>query len=907
MSTAVENLNVLIGGRLDPSLQAMMNRLGGVLDRLERRIRGGTNAFNQNTAAMRNNTSGLNTSATAAERYARAREREANAARRSTMEHSKLAGVFRNLKGFANSKEFQALQFKGGVAAIGGGAALQGVGMASSRGDAAKFDDLLTQAAIIQGKSLDVLPELKSLFMDASGRRVTNQDAVVLAGAFREALTSGVLDWEQSKVATVASGRWATAVKADTGDIMNASVSGLSKFGVKASDLNRYHAALATAGDMGSFEYRDMAKWLPQLGTHAQKLRLNDVAGASRMAAMLQGVRTATGSSDTAGNNLFNLFEKMTSKEAMAGLAKEGINLRSLEMQADRYNKDPENQKAGRTTDIVTLMLDRLRKKYKGKSDVQIAASLNEFFGDMQARQAIAALVTKRDLVDKIDAEARKKSGTEESSQAVLKDKYDKQVSSLEESWKSIQQSISNVGSAFGDSMKPLVQNIATIVDYGSRFLVGLMRWSPTLTSFVAPTLMVGGAIAAATAKLRLLGRFLNLFGSGSALNPLAQRLMRLPSLTTMIRSSFSWMWSGISRGAVGVVTRLQNLRFIAASMHLAIRAGMRNLWARMIPNLSGIWARIMQGGGSVLARVGPMFSGLWTRLLSAGGGMLSRLGPFAMRAGGVLVRGLGFVFTRGVAALLGTVGAVIMAAVGGWQIGKWINEAFGVDEMIAGWYAKITGMQKRMEEMSKPIATAEMNVGRLAMLEGPQANAAREKAIQGWQAKAEEAKAKLKAKEGEWWTSDADAQDMERYRQEIKLAEQSQQNLRTQIARASAGKTVFGEGPAAIRAAEMQLAQMQRIAEGGKDVGDIKASDAVAYAAGLRNQLAEMKAKAATLNGQAASSTHTTQVNMNVTGLEGKEAAKAVADQVAKTLEERDRAQARAYRGAASTGNLGE
>lgn len=886
MATVAEQLNVVIGGRLDPSLVAMMNRMGGVMQGVENRIRQGTLALLHNTGAMRNNASAAAAATQAAERMARAREREANAARRSTMEGSRLVGVLRNIRQLSNTQGFQHLQMGAGGAAMGAGAFGMGYGAASSKGDAAKLDDLLTQAAIIQGRSLDVLPELKSLFMDASGRRVTNQDAVVLAGAFREALTSGVLDWEQSKVATVSSGRWATAVKADTSDIMNASVSGLSKFKVNSGDLNRYHAALATAGDMGSFEYRDMAKWLPQLGSHAEKLRLQGVGGASRMAAMLQGVRTATGSSDTAGNNLFNLFEKMTSKESMAGLAKEGINLRALEMQADRYNKDPKNIAAGQQTDIVTLMLDKLRKKYKGKSDVQIAANLNEFFGDMQARQAIAALITKRDMVDNIDAEARKKSATEDSSQAVLKDKYEKQVSSLEESWKSIQQSIGNVGTAFGDSFKPLVQNIATIAEYGSRFLVGLMQWSPALTSVVSPALLIGGGIMMATAKLRILGRFLNLFGSGNMLNPLAQRLMRLPSITTMVRSSFNWLWTAAGRGATMLAGKLNVLRFYAGA----------------------ILSRIGPMARGVLGRILPSLSGLWSRLLSGGGGMLSRLAPFAMRAGGVLVRGLGFVFTRGVAVLLGTVGAVIMAAVGGWQIGKWINEAFGVDEMIGGWYAKITGMQKRMEEMAKPIATADMNVGRLAMLDNsPAANASREKAIQGWKAKAEEAKAKLAAKEGEWWTSDADKQDMARYRQEIDLAEGSQQNLRTQIARATAGKTAFGEGPNAIRAAEMQLAQMQRIAEGGKDVGDIKASDATVYANNLRAQLAEMKAKSISLTGQAASTTHTTTVQMDVTGLQGKEAAKAVADQVAKTLDDRDRQQARAYRGAASTGNLGE
>ena len=589
--------------------------------------------------------------------------------------------------------------------------------------------------------------------------------------------------------------------------------------------------------------------------------------------AVLQAQVKNAGDPRTAANNMVNFMDKLNgAPDFMESSQKLGINITALKMQAAQ---DPSKG------NVMELFIDRLGTILDRVPEAKHGEILGKLVQDRQAREGLKAILVNRKYIE----ETRQTSLKGATSDVISTD-YATAMEASQKSWESISTSFTKMGQAATIAFAPTLKVVSSVLERLAGWTLAIVEARSGIAGFLYPVLTVAGAIAAVGLKIRILGRLFSFFGASG----LGQKLMAFPRLTTMVASSFRWM-GGVISGVWGRLGGgLMRLQFYGAMIMSRLGNAAGPMMARIGSAVSGLWGRILSGGGSILSRLGPL---------------LARLGPWAMRGGMILLRGLGTVLVRGVGLLFGTLGSVILAAITGWQIGTWINDALGLDEIIGGWWAKLTGVQKRMEELSKPTATADMNVGRLGMLQGADAQVMRTKAITQWESKSKELNAKLENKKAEWFQSDADKQEQATLAQEIKNADGSVENLRGQIARQNAGKAAFGEGPNAIRGAEMQLKYMDSVAQGGKDVGDLKASDAARYAQDMRAQLSQMKGKHAALNGAANSSTHTTTLTVDVTGANGPDAGQHVANAIEDRLKQRDREVARAYRGVAATGNL--
>ena len=144
----------------------------------------------------------------------------------------------------------------------------------------------------------------------------TREDA---AAALNELIASGKYDVGNVAPALNASTRTAFAAGADAVDAAKMTLA-MQNFGVQDISLGQDRAM--RAGQVGSFEYRDMAKFLPEQMAMAKASGYSGDQGLVKLLALNQMAKTTASDSAQAGNNVVNLLQKLSSREFSDSIAK---------------------------------------------------------------------------------------------------------------------------------------------------------------------------------------------------------------------------------------------------------------------------------------------------------------------------------------------------------------------------------------------------------------------------------------------------------------------------------------------------------------------------------------------------------------------------------------------------------
>lgn len=231
---------------------------------------------------------------------------------------------------------------------------------------------------------------------------------------------------------------------------------------------------VAVAGDLGSFEAKDMAKHFAALMPQMTGFGLSGDRGTIELANMLQTQMKAAGSTDEAANNLANLLSKITSEDSKAKFAKQGFDLVQSMQGAVAKGLDPITaflqliQEATRQTDPAkAAQMAELQKQVAEAQDPAAAqkmlngyleiAGLSEFISDRQAKQAALAVLQNQKLhesnlklIQSADGEAK-----------IEKDLADRRAASAQK-WKEAGQAFDNAMVSIGDALRPITDTVAT-------------------------------------------------------------------------------------------------------------------------------------------------------------------------------------------------------------------------------------------------------------------------------------------------------------------------------------------------------------------------------------------------------------------------------------------------------------
>lgn len=306
--------------------------------------------------------------------------------------------------------------------------------------------------------------------------------------------------------------RFAVGQKAESTDVA-AMVLALKQAGV--SDPKAMEQALgkiAVAGDLGSFEAKDMAKHFAALMPQLTGFGIAGDKGAVALAAMLQTQMAVTSSPDEAANNLKNLLSKITAEDTRSKFEKQGIDYDASMQAAIAKGYDPVSAFIGLIEQSMQ-QTDPAKAKRLAEIQAQIAstedpaqrqkmldgylamAGLTSFISDQQAKQAALAAIQ-----NKAQHQANLK--LIESTDGVKKIEEDLALrrEASQNKWKEAGEKFNDALLSIGDAISPLTDLAADGIARGALAISGLVEQFPLLASGAL------GAGAAVAGTLALIG-----------------------------------------------------------------------------------------------------------------------------------------------------------------------------------------------------------------------------------------------------------------------------------------------------------------------------------------------------------------------------------------------------------------
>jgi len=260
-----------------------------------------------------------------------------------------------------------------------------------------------------------------------------------------------------------------------------------TSFKVAGSEMQSAFDMLVVGGQLGQFELKDMAQYLPSLTASAAKLGFTGLDGTSKLVAMLQTVRQVSGDSSEAATAVGDAIEKTLSPTVANAFKKRGVDIGKVLEDAAKKGK---NQ--------FEAVIDVLRKMTNGMSDTQRNMLISSIYTDKEARRAVTAMITLTDsYLGYVDAVNNSAGATEANLKRVIGDtqsRVDRLSNSLKELTNAAGGFLDGLGITTGagavadglnqlNAMRQQEQDFMAAVEKGKEGMSAGERWKFNLTS----------------------------------------------------------------------------------------------------------------------------------------------------------------------------------------------------------------------------------------------------------------------------------------------------------------------------------------------------------------------------------------------------------------------------------------
>lgn len=310
-------------------------------------------------------------------------------------------------------RAYGALQLGAGAAAgLAGGAVGVGLAMRTPVSNALSFDQRIAYLANT------AFPEYDTQGRQLGAKELETQvhRAVAIGGGTPDRVTSlleeivggGVLSKQEAINTLPALTKTMTANNADPVDVA-ALVNKLYGNGVVKDEngLARAMNMIVAAGQAGGFEFKDLAKYLPEQIGIGKSAGLTGLEGLQKILVMNEAAVMTAGTRDIAGRNVFNLLSKVTSSDTAKDFERMGRGDLGEYMMRQRakgvdavtvwqniieqeLNKDPQLKKL-KAQLANTKDKTEQRNLIDGISELAKGNVIVNYFQDMQAKNALLA------------------------------------------------------------------------------------------------------------------------------------------------------------------------------------------------------------------------------------------------------------------------------------------------------------------------------------------------------------------------------------------------------------------------------------------------------------------------------------------------------------------------------------
>lgn len=367
----------------------------------------------------------------------------------------------------------------------------------------------------------------------------TGQSADTMKNALGFLVAAGQ-DVATAQKSMEAIGRTSTATAANIEDVAKASFVLNDALKISPDKLQNALDALVQAGKEGNFEFKDMARELPILGSAFQALKFTGQDATASMAAYLQIARKGAASSAEAANNMANFLAKILSPETLNKAEKLGADLYGVVSGAQAKGQNP-----------IEAAIAEINRVTKG-GDQKL---LGELFADMQVQNFLRPALQNLDEYTKIRDKALAAGGVTDRDFAVMMQTSKQQMDGFSNSLKSLQIVVGGVfEETFGKAaaaVTPLVNSAREYVSANPKLVGAVMAAAAGFTVLRLAVLgtrlaftMLGGKMLQNVATLTAARASAVLAGGGLATVATAVRAVGLALATTPI---------GLAITAIGV------------------------------------------------------------------------------------------------------------------------------------------------------------------------------------------------------------------------------------------------------------------------------------------------------------------------------------------------------------------
>ncbi|MFD2185000.1 phage tail tape measure protein [Rhodoplanes azumiensis] len=229
----------------------------------------------------------------------------------------------------------------------------------------------------------------------------------------------------------------AQASGATTEDVAKSAGAMASNLKISAREMQIAFDRMAYAGKAGQFELRDMAAFIPSLAAAWNNAGQTGVDSLSDLFSTLQIVRKQTGNSEQAFNGVRDLLAKVFSKDVQKNFREAGVDLE------EGLKK---GQKEGRN--LFDVIAELTEKATKGD-----LSQLPKFFGEIDSRNAVSAIIRYRQERQKLREDIRTKAlGTVDRDVITFTNDAAASIQRLSDSWSAAWASMGRAADAAGVS-----------------------------------------------------------------------------------------------------------------------------------------------------------------------------------------------------------------------------------------------------------------------------------------------------------------------------------------------------------------------------------------------------------------------------------------------------------------------
>lgn len=481
----------------------------------------------------------------------------------------------------------------------------------------------------------------RSIRVDADAAGIDRKE---LAKAVNTLVAGGMEVAEAAQMAGLMA-RFSVGQNADSGDVAKL-VLALRQAGISdPAIMERALGKVAVAGDLGSFEAKDMARHFAALMPQLTAFGMAGEHATIALANMLQTQMKAAGNADEAANNLANLLAKITSEDSKRKFEKSGIDLEGSMQAALAKGFDPITaflrliqESSARIDPDKAKELAALQERIATTEDPAAAqrmldgylamAGLSEYITDRQAKQAALAALQNQQLhkenlqrIKDTDGQAK-----------IEKDLADRRAAS-QNKWREVGQSFDDAMVAIGDAIRPITDVVAEMLSKLGSALASLATAAPVATQVILGAAAGFSLFKGAQAGIKIaggIGQMMRGWAIGrKGVKAGAERGLG-HSMGTALRKGKGKLSGkrGIVGAAMDVITGgsadVQRVFVVNMPSDLGLPdlPGKKGKGGSFKGKLKGGWNAVKAGSAGVFGRIAPT---------------LVKASPYAVKAGGAL------------------------------------------------------------------------------------------------------------------------------------------------------------------------------------------------------------------------------------------------------------------------------